>query len=318
MKKFLLSAAALLACLVCGAQEARKKVVCWGDSLTADSEYCYPRQLQLMLGDGYEVINCGIGGENTLTIMARQGAAPMFLAHDIQIFRSRDIRFRRFIGGSDVAAFLSLYNGQKVTPLLQGDWKEGSTARVNPVTINGHTFTISSEAHHWYEKGWKFEYNYFIEAQDNTDKSYTLPAGSLVTTHAMEALRYPEVNIIFMGQNGGYADAEELLRQVRLMKEYGSARRTIVISFHAPNEVLKTRADFEKMESLMQAEFGADYINLRRYMMENGLKDAGLEPTAEDLDAVAAGRVPPQLLTDGTHFTPAAYKLIAAKVFSIF
>lgn len=318
MRRFLLSAAAAFACLVAGARSSRIKVVCWGDSLTADSEYCYPRQLQALLGDGYEVVNCGIGGENTLTIMARQGSAPMYLAHDIQIFRSKDAKYRKFIGSSDVAAFLSLYNGQKVTPLLQGEWEEGATARVNPVTIDGKKFIISSEAHHWYEKGWKFEYNYFIEAQTNSEKTYTLPAGSLVTTQAMETLRRPEVNIIFMGQNGGYADAAELLRQIKLMKDYGAARRTIVISFHAPNEVMKSKADFERMEAMMQAEFGADYINLRRYMMEAGLKDAGLEPTAEDLEAISSGRVPPQLLTDGTHFTPAAYKLIAAKVYSIF
>ncbi|MBP9998711.1 MAG: hypothetical protein KBS67_05650 [Bacteroidales bacterium] len=318
MRKFLLYMAAALACLSARAQDSRLRVVCWGDSLTADSEYCYPRQLQTMLGDGYEVINCGIGGENTVTIMARQGAAPMYLAHDIQIFRSKDAKYRKFIGSSDVTAFLSLYNGEKVTPLLQGKWEEGSTARVNPVIIEGKKFIISSEAHHWYEKGWKFEYNYFIEATDRTEKSYTLPAGSLVTTQATETLRHPEVNIIFMGQNGGYSDAEELIRQIKLMKGYGAARRTIVISFHAPNEIIRTDADFKKMESLMRAEFGRDYINLRRYMMEDGLKDAGLTPTAEDIEAVSYGRVPPQLLTDGTHFTPAAYKLIAAKVYSIF
>lgn len=72
--------------LLASCQEAKKKViVCWGDSLTAPhqgtlkqkirgifvEDHDYPSVLQKILGDDYEVINCGVGGENTLTIMGR-------------------------------------------------------------------------------------------------------------------------------------------------------------------------------------------------------------------------------------------------------
>ena len=46
----------------------------------------YPGVLQDLLGYGYNVVNCGAGGENTLTIMARLGAYPMLLAHDVVLF----------------------------------------------------------------------------------------------------------------------------------------------------------------------------------------------------------------------------------------
>lgn len=72
----------------CSDDNGKKTVVCWGDSLTAShtngtgfkgmvkgwikGDDSYPGVLQDLLGDGYDVVNCGVGGESTLTIMARQ------------------------------------------------------------------------------------------------------------------------------------------------------------------------------------------------------------------------------------------------------
>ena len=51
-------------------------------------------------------------------------------------------------------------------------------------------------------------------------------------------------------------------------------------------------------------------------MVTKGLSDANLEPTQEDRDSIAKGQVPPQLLTDGTHFTPKGYERIAELVYA--
>ena len=116
--------------------EEKKQIVCWGDSLTAPHTgkgikgmvkrivkgAAYPEYLEGMLEDNYEIINCGVGGENTLTIMARQGAYPMQLAHDVVIFKSDEAKFNTFIGNNDMSAFVSSYNGKSVTPLLQCGW----------------------------------------------------------------------------------------------------------------------------------------------------------------------------------------------------
>lgn len=91
-------------------KEKKKVIVCWGDSLTAPhretlkqkihgifvEDHDYPSVLQKILGDDYEVINCGVGGENTLTIMGRQGAYPFILAHDVTI-NSKDCGLENFM-----------------------------------------------------------------------------------------------------------------------------------------------------------------------------------------------------------------------------
>ena len=98
-------------------------IVCWCDSLTAShtngtgykgmvkgwikGDDSYPGVLQDLLGDGYDVVNSGVGGENTLTIMARQGAYPMLLAHDVVLFNDGERKFDTFIGNNDIPTFIS-------------------------------------------------------------------------------------------------------------------------------------------------------------------------------------------------------------------
>lgn len=111
----------------CSDDKEKKTVVCWGDSLTAShtnvggngikqflketfmGDDSYPGVLQDLLGDGYDVINCGVGGENTLTFMARQGAYPMLLAHDVVLFNDGERKFDTFIGNNDIPTFISSY-----------------------------------------------------------------------------------------------------------------------------------------------------------------------------------------------------------------
>ena len=64
-----------------GAEASARRVLCWGDSVTEGMAMPrgkdYPSRLQALLGPGYEVLNSGDGGENTVTIPARQGAVPL-------------------------------------------------------------------------------------------------------------------------------------------------------------------------------------------------------------------------------------------------
>lgn len=324
-----ISATFLLAIISCS-EEEKKQIVCWGDSLTAPHTgkgikgkvrrivkgAAYPEYLEEMLGNDYEIINCGVGGENTLTIMARQGAYPMKLAHDVVIFKSDEVKYKTFIGNNDVSAFVSSYNGKSVTPLLQCGWDEDSPAQINPCTINDNNFQISSEAKFWKEEGkYKFEYNYFMDADDEWAATDTLKEGSIVNTYAMKNLRNKYANVFFIGQNGGFENTADLIRQLKAMIAYSKSKRYIVISFHKPNGVMKTISRMKEMEDSLNQSFGKHYINLREYMVTRGLSDAGLEPTQEDKDSIGKGQVPPQMMTDGCHFTTKGYEEIAKLVF---
>ena len=174
---------------------------------------------------------------------------------------------------------------------------------------------LRSDSKLWKEDGkFIFEYNYIIECLDVMERTDTLPAGSVIETYAMRELRGAYANIFFMGQNGGFSTVSELIKQYQAMIAYSKCDKYIVISFHKPNSKLPTIQHLKEMEDSLHQTFGNRCINLREYMVTNGLSDAGLEPTQEDRDSILKGQVPPQLLSDKVHFNAKGKELLAKLV----
>lgn len=333
-RNLVMGAILLLSVLVsCSDDKEKKTVVCWGDSLTAShtngtglkgmvkgwikGDDSYPGVLQDLLGDGYDVVNCGVGGENTLTIMARQGAYPMLLAHDVVLFNDDERKFDTFIGNNDIPTFISTYDHKsEVFPLLQGGFKEDACARVNPVLIDGKTIMLESQTKFWQNpnKKFEFEFNYLLTPKQKIEKTDTLRKGSIIKTLAMRQLRGAWCNVFFIGQNGGFKNAADLIRQVKAMIKYSRCKHYVVVSFHKPNGVMPTPKCMGEMEDSLQLAFGNSYINLRRHMVDRGLQEAGFIPTPEDKDSISHGMVPPQLMIDGCHFKKEGYRIIARLV----
>ncbi len=316
MRRILAASLLLAVALTASAQTStKKKVVLWGDSLTAPHEHSYSTVFSKLMGPDYEIVNCGVGGENTITIMGRQGSAPMVLAHDVTIFKTSESRFPIFLGSNDFAGLKSSYNGATVTPLLQSGWEESCPAHVNPVVIDGKSFTIKSEARYWVEDGhFQFPYNYYIEPNFEVEKTFTLKKGSVIETEAMRNLRDGYAYVILMGANNGFKDLDDYMAQLKTMIDYTGCERFVVISFHITNNVLDTPEKLDEMEKALKKTYGDHYINLRKYMNKHGLKDAGIEPTERDKKDIAEGFVPNSLLSDGCHFTAEGYSLIAHRL----
>lgn len=306
--------------------------MCWGDSLTAahvqkgtlkgyvksivNGDDSYPGQLASMLGDVYEIENCGVGGETTLDIMARQGAAPMYIAQDIILPNDSFAKYKIFLGSTSFIGLRSSWNGHQVTPLIQGGFGEHSPAHLNTCYIGGRPYEISSEAQNYEESGtWLKEYNYFIRPFYKVTHTDTIPKGSKVTTEAMRSLRGAYSNIFFMGQNGGFSSVEELINQYRKMIAFSRCNRYIILGFHKCNPSIPTPQRMQEMKDSLTAAFGQHYIDLHSYMATRGLKDAGMTATQTDRDSMAHNQVPPQLMVDGCHFKKEGYKLIADLVY---
>ena len=234
----------------------------------------YPGVLQDLLRESYDVVNCGVGGESTLTIMARQGSYPMLLAHDVVLFNDKERKFDTFIGNNDIPTFISSYDHKsEVFPLLQGGFKEDACARVNPVVIDGKTIMLESQTKFWQNpnKKFEFEFNYFLTPKQKIEKTDTLRKGSIIITLAMRQLRGVWCNVIFIGQNGGFKNTADLIRQVKAMINYSRCKHYVVVSFHKPNKVIPTPKRMCEMEDSLQHAFGDNFINLRQHMVKRGL-----------------------------------------------
>ena len=75
-----------------------------------------------------------------------------------------------------------------------------------------------------------------------------------------------------------------------------------------------------QMETALAANASTNhyvFFNARRYLIDNGLADAGITPTSQDLTDISQDIPPSSLRVDTTHLTPIGYSLIATKLASI-
>lgn len=62
--------------------------------------------------------------------------------------------------------------------------------------------------------------------------------------------------------------------------------------------------------------FGSQVLDIRRYLIDSGLTDAGISPTAQDLTDIAGDTVPTSLRSDTIHLTNVAYALVGTRVYA--
>lgn len=274
-------------------------VSCWGDSLTlgmgVGSSYskAFPYVLYGLL-DGREVINCGVGGENTVNIASRQGGFPN-IVKTITIpadTNKLEIELTNIYGDS---AGILLQGGSALDPITG---KYVMTAQINPCSINGVEGTLT------YENG-KY---YFSRSEKGESVIVSRP--TTLITYAMKSMR-DNINIIWLGTNGGFSTSSELIEYIDAMIDYMTPINKKYIVFGIHHLVSTVTETFEMIEKNMTLHFGRHYINQRKYMLEYGLSDAGITPTVEDTTAISQGKIPPSLLYDDVHYNDKGYNIIA-------
>ncbi|QPC47592.1 hypothetical protein [Mangrovibacillus cuniculi] len=265
-------------------------IVVWGDSLTKGAGgkgTNYPGVLQRLLqeqGVNVPVVNMGVSGEDTNTIIGRAGGVPFSLVNNTTI-PSTSI---------PVNITLQSENGHEVIPFRRGD------RGINPVTINGIEGKIS----------WDKEKDAYSFQRSQTGRTTTIADGSTIVTNATNQYE-GFVPVVFIGQNGGYETPEELVSHVDSiihMEKYDE--KFLVLGLTSGTK--ESRAELEKV---MEETYGIQYINLREYLSNVNLGRVNIKATKADKDAIASGSVPPSLLVDYVHFNQVGYELIGEAVF---
>lgn len=292
--------------------KAENRIICFGDSITQGNygrlveSYEYYLQESLM---NYRVINCGVGGEETLEIAARQGGIPMYTLRDITLPQSGKVQIGN--QNTDTAFYSTKGYSNNSLPLTINSTDDvtmevGDTSRINPCTINGVEciFTTDSAGNQFLEK-----------LNSDLPESSILPAKSIVFTHAMREYRDSSALIIYAGNNDKYTDVNDytvdLIDNIRRMVGYSSTYNYIVVSQWS--DYYRSLSDLIYIENALAEEFGSQMFNLRLYAITDGLQDAGIMPTPEDDQRIAQGLIPKSLTIDGLHPNGAMYKCMAKK-----
>lgn len=305
-------------------------IVCWGDSITSgssgnvsfpyvlqkyiDAYICdiYDFRLSIEDADDYSrlkwndytvdipVVNMGAGPEDVATILGRAGVVPYVVAADLTIPA----------GTESVQISLVSETGFPVAPLT------GGGAGINNIVINGIEGILSLSSSGDYSGDNSY---YFTRVQPG-EETY-VPAGSLIKTSATDMYKN-YIHIVCIGTYGGYSTPEELVQSVKtlLARQTQNSDRFIVLgicSDSSDNNNTETAMKLDAVDSVMMQAFGSKYINVRRYLCEDGLSDAGIVATAADRNNISLGMVPESFTTapGSAELNGKAYTLIGELVY---
>ena len=304
-------------------------IVCWGDSLTTGSSgnVSYPHTLQKYLDvyvcgvydlrysldaieglsatdwDDYKisipVVNMGAGRENAATILGRSGVKPYVVSEDFVIPA----------GTESVPVKIISEDGKSVTPLIAGD------GGVNPVTIAGvqGTLTRNASTQKWTQYIYQFTR---LEA----GQEVSVEKGTSVVTAATDTYQ-DYIHIVWLGTYGDFSNADKLVSDTKLLlqRQNINTDRYLVIGPCTYNGSWTNASSsvMDSVDSAMLQAFGDRYINLRKYLMEDGLRDAQLSATTQDKQMINRGSVPNSFRSNasGADLNGAAYELLGKLVF---
>lgn len=282
-------------------EELKKKpgegmiIECWGDSLTYGFNgdgVTYPGVLAEL--SGAEVRNYGVSGETSLGIAGRQGGIPMQV-NNITIPASGSLVLGDLYG----SGVNSIY-GEMERPMVRG-----GESSVNPCTIAGVRGRLD-----WTGADYTDKSGTFVFTREAPGEEVAITTPTTIVTSAM-ADQSEDILVIFVGENGGWESKEDLANQIQAMVTYSVCGGKYVIC----GLTTGTENERAELEGYMEATFGNKYINLRKYLVEQGLNDAGITPTPEDLGNLESGSVPHSLRSDAIHGNSFYYRLIGEQVY---
>lgn len=272
------------------------EVVFWGDSMTAGAGgggTTVPDTVSSELG--LTVYNRGIGGQRSDHIAVRQGGRKIIVT----------------VTNNEIPATGSVAVTDKDVSVLYSSGNYNGTMHCEIAGVQGLMTTDSSN-------NWTF-------TRDTDGSAVTVPPGSEVTiteqgTSFIEN-PYPlrnKVSVIWSGRNNDKStqDSVNSLRDdILLMVRYLSTtqKRVLVVSVCNGGDYegtgTSTYNQIIEVNRELRDTFGDSYIDLRSYMVNRAIYDAGITPTTTDLEDIAADGIPESLRSDGVHFNSIGYEM---------
>lgn len=251
----------------------KKKVICYGDSLTAGA---YPTYLQGFLGDAYEVVNQGIGGQWKNSIFERIGSLPVIAT----------------------AAFtLPASASSSVTVSVNTNLTYFDVAKYSPCYVLGHKCTFTKVS----------DNSASISLIESVEHDIPVASGTQIVLEASTNYRNPQWVIVWAGTNGGVGDVSTFVESIKAIERYVNTSNIIVIN---PHTEVNTSLD----TALLNA-FTNRFFNWRVYGATSLMYEYGMTPTSTDIEYMNQGLLPSTILnSDRVHLTDTGLHILAEKL----
>ena len=322
--------------------EALDNVVCWGDSITAGAgknNVTYANQygidlvalgsesegasyvtvlrnlIRRNIYSGVSVIGCGVGGEATSTIASRADTETYYLYLDGAVT----------IANEAVTVPLAHYSSGGRVGIL----RQGGSSEINPVTIRGKdangndisltgslSVSLTSDAPSGTDiRTCDAKYlSYTFARDDGKTDAVSFAPGARVITKA-SYLYDGRTCIIFMGENGGYKDTAELIKQQEeILAACGNPEFYLIISTTSGSN--ESRAE---VREALRKRWGERYINMGDELNSSrkSYEFAGYseEVILSVLGNIADGTVTKLLIGDSCHPNAVGYAVVGNIIF---
>jgi lysophospholipase L1-like esterase len=272
----------------------KQDITCWGDSMTQGAGGNGTNISSVLTSElGRTVTNHGIGGQTAPEIAVRAGNWPLLIS----------------VSGSTIPAS----GGVEITARNHNILKAGgSYTGTVAVTISGVSGIIRTD-----DSGvWTFTRDEDGEAVAVSDGVQAVITGSTSFISDPEARR-SDTLIIWAGRNGLASDRAthiEVRDCILSIVEYAkpACKRFLVVSVcngsaEYADTTMHTRIKDTNAE--LAATFGANFVDLRKYMVNHAIYDAGIEPTEQDLADIAGDTIPDSLRYDAVHLINTGYEM---------
>nr|QIQ10907.1 hypothetical protein GBDKHNIE_00002 [uncultured bacterium] len=140
----------------------------------------------------------------------------------------------------------------------------------------------------------------------------------ICTEHAGED---DSITVTWIGRNNFATAFYEVERDIELFEKWVKPhdKQHIVIGITlGSNETIGTNnyLTITSLNRRLAKRYGWRFIDMNSYLVNDGLADAGITPTAQDLTDIANGVIPTLLRSDAIYFLPVTYSLIGNKIFN--
>lgn len=290
---------------------ATATIVGYGDSMTfgeGGGGTTYLTALSAALSNR-QTVNRGIGGQRSNQIAQRQGGN----VPDVTVAGNR------IVAGANT---ITHFNGTPVTPTGTNPAVDqllstlDQTTRTIKATLAGVVGTVTRTA---------------SGGNPPTSETYTFTpdAGQIVpvTCPARTPLIVNVqgddgcIQILWAGRNNSgfptaqiQADVEAMVSRIQQFPR----RRFLVLAVCNGNIASEyagevNYANIIETNRNLQKRFPANFVDVRRWLIDKGLAAAGITPTAQDLIDIGRDIVPSSLRSDGVHLNAAGYAALGAK-----
>ena len=285
----------------------KTRIIFWGDSITECTRgngVTFPnvvKELAAEDGEDIEVRNYGVYAEKSSLIAARAGGNPMRLNKTITIPADTTPVEVQLVSDMFGWEMLLVFGGDKelsARPDFTGD------NSLNPCILAGVEGNVSINAEE--------NKRYFTRLEPGEE--VVAEEGTQIEFWAMRDKREDDILVIWSGTNDELTPEKcpETFAYIHSIIDFTGTDRYIVVNMQKIEEM----PEIDAINELFAEEFGEHCLDIYSYLLNDAMKEAGLEVTEEDEEMLKERRMPMSIRSDMSgHFNEAGYTMIGHEIY---